>query len=70
MLSALGCFAMEDPHVVHDDVESGDSVRGHEQQLVAILFIGESVDISDFALGKEFKFRKVGLQDLGRQLGT
>lgn len=51
-------------HIVHDDVKSGDTVRGDKQQLVGILLIWERVDIPDFAFCQQLQFGHVGGSEL------
>jgi hypothetical protein len=39
-------------YIVHDDIESRDSVGSNKQQFVCILLFWKRVDIPDFASGK------------------
>lgn len=39
-------------HIVHDDVESRDSVGSDKEQFVCILLFRERVDVPNFTSGK------------------
>lgn len=54
--------------VFHDHIESRDSVRRNEEELVAIRFLRQGIDISHFTLCQQLQLGQLRLQNLEFQV--